>query len=195
VTSDGCLFQQKAFGWFDSASLQNSDAAFSQLLFVPCIRHWLQNAIVCLSQASESCRDLITSARDAAVVLRKRECRATFGAVCPMYCATRWIHDYLILGFIFDHLNNVHMFFADRGHRRPNQMIALLPLLEQVFSTVRHFEFDRTSLAIVYPGVQELITLLKKKGDKIRSRKLTTIYQDCAVMIRKRTLDTTNYIS
>jgi hypothetical protein len=57
-------------------------------------------------------------------------------------------------------------------------MTVLLPPLEQVFSTARHFEFNGASIAIVSPGVQQLITFLKKQGEKIRSRKLKKVYQD-----------------
>jgi hypothetical protein len=111
-----------------------------------------------------------------------------------MHCATRWIYDYPILRFIFDHIDNVQMIFADLEHSCPNQITPLLPLLEQVFSTVRQFEFDCPSLAIGYPGVEELITFLTKQGDKIRCRKLRKVSRDCAAIIRERTLDTTNYI-
>jgi hypothetical protein len=63
-----------------------------------------------------------------------------------------------------------------------------------MFNTVPQFEFDGTSLAIVYAGVQELITFLKKQDSKIRSRELKKVYQDCALLIRERTLQRTHGI-
>jgi hypothetical protein len=114
--------------------------------------------------------------------------------LCACIRRTQWISDSPILRFIFDHLDKVQINFTNWDQSWPNQMIALLLFLEQVFSAVQHFEFDGASLTIVYPGVHALITFLQKQGDKIRSRKLTKVYQDSAVTIRKRTLDTTNDI-
>jgi hypothetical protein len=73
-------------------------------------------------------------------------------------------------------------------------MNALLPLLQQVFCTVRQFEFDDAFLAIVYPAVQKLITLRENQGDKIHSRKLRKGYRDRATIIRERTFDKMNYV-
>jgi hypothetical protein len=77
------------------------------------------------------------------------------------------------------------MISANLEYRWPNQMIALLPSLEQVLSTVRDFEFDGASLVTVYPAGQELITFLKKQGEKIRSCKLKKVHRDCAAIVRE----------
>jgi hypothetical protein len=48
VTSDGCSFQVKALNWRDPESIQARGEQFSKLLFIPCICHRLQNAIITL---------------------------------------------------------------------------------------------------------------------------------------------------
>jgi hypothetical protein len=85
---DRCDFQIKPVAWSDFQSVQANAEQFSKLLFVPCICHRLQNAIVALFQENEHCRVLIKQAREGAVFLRKPQCRGRIGEICPGACPT-----------------------------------------------------------------------------------------------------------
>jgi hypothetical protein len=76
VTSDGCAFQKKGLLWRCPDSLQAQDDRFSKTLFVPCICHKLQNAMVVLFKTNVKYHALISQARSAAVILRKPANRA-----------------------------------------------------------------------------------------------------------------------
>jgi hypothetical protein len=194
VTADACPFQRKALSWYNSESLQQRHAEFRKLLFIPCICHRLQNSMVHLYQQNENYRRIIGQVREAAVLLRKPMNRDVLHATCPMHCATRWIYDYPLLGFITDHLEVATDLLGRSQFELDPQFINLLPLLEKVFLVVRSLEADDASVCGVYSRIEELLRSLSRCADAMECEFMHDLYIECISIIRELTLNTTNYV-
>jgi hypothetical protein len=194
VTSDGCSFQKKALHWKDPESIQFNNPEFSKLLFVPCICHRVQNSMSDLFKSNATYRRLITRARDLAVFLRKSKNREILGRVCPAYCATRWIYDYPLVRFIFNHRAVIHELFEEADLEILDEIEILIPLLEKVFLSVRDFEADHANCAQVYPRIKSLLQYLERHESTIVRSDWKDMYHMCALIIFRRTLETSNQI-
>jgi hypothetical protein len=140
VTSDGCSFQVNALNWGDPESIQARGEQFSQLLFISCICHRLQNVIITLFKENAHYRHLLEQALAAAVYLRKPGARAEIGGIYPAHCATRLIYDYSLVRFRFNACEQAKALIA-RGEMELSPDVRLLrPLFQKVFDTMRVFE-------------------------------------------------------
>jgi hypothetical protein len=192
VTSDGCAFQRKALTWRDPDSLQNRFPIFSKVLFVPCVCHRIHNAIIQLFKTDPIYRQLISQARDAAIILRQPHVREMLGLTCPSHCATRWIYDYPLVRFIFNHFEEAVQVLANLGFGLSDQVPQLVPLLEPVFLAVRALECDDASAAAVVPELNRLMTSLNAQADLI-DEPLKQMYLHSAAIISKRVFAKSGY--
>ena len=194
VTSDGCAFQVKALAWRDAESVQARGEQFSKLLFVPCICHRLQNAMLELFRENSHYRELIGQAREAEVFLRKPGARAAIGQTCPAHCATRWIYDYPLLRFLCNFYEEAADLLATTRLQLSPQIKLLIPLLEKIFHTMRVFEADDAPLACVVPEIEELLRHLKRNADRQSCADVATIYLDAMSILRRKCFSKTNSI-
>jgi hypothetical protein len=194
VTSDGCAFQVKALSWRDEQSIQARDDHFSKILFVPCICHRLQNAMIALFKENGYYRELIEQARKAAIVLRKPWARVVIGSICPAYCATRWIYDYPLVKFLCKHFAQANHLLLRKDIELSPQIMLLIPLLEKIFNMIRIFEADDAPLACVVPEITNLLLSLQKQAHCSSCNDVTDIYLDAITIIRFKCLQTSNFI-
>jgi hypothetical protein len=137
VTSDGYSFQCKALRWSDPNSLQSLFPEFTRILFVPCICHRVQNAMVYLHNRHLRYATIINQAREAVVILRKPRNREVLGSVCPRHYPKRWVYDYVIARVIFNRFEYTGVLLADEALDLDEDVILLVPLLEKLFLTLR----------------------------------------------------------
>jgi hypothetical protein len=193
VTSDGCSFQCKALHWRDPNSLQSLFPDFATILFAPCICHRVQNAMVYLHKKHPRYATIINQARAAAVILRKPRNRKALGLICPEHCPTRWVYDYVITRFIFNHFEDAQALLAAESFHLDEDVKFLVPLLEKLFVTVRTLECDDSSLAAVVPEIEKLAEFLLQEGMKLGGE-MEDIYEAAAMNIRSRAFEKGNWI-
>jgi hypothetical protein len=57
-----------------------------------------------------------------------------------MYCETRWIYDYPVVRFLCDHFDLASDLLAAERVFLSSEIVHLMPILEQLFLTVRDLE-------------------------------------------------------
>jgi hypothetical protein len=144
VTSDGYSFQRKPLHWRDPNSLKFQFPDFAKMLFAPGIYHRVQNATMTLHDRNRRYPEIFNQTREVAGILRQLRNREVLGFICPGQCPTRWVYDYLIVRFTFNHFEDAHALFAGEGFDLDEDIKFLIPLLEQLFVTVRTPECDNS---------------------------------------------------
>jgi hypothetical protein len=127
------------------------------------------------------------------VFLRKPKNREVLGAICPAYCATRWIYDYPLVRFIFNRRDMISELFEEIDFELIAEIEILIPLLEKVFVTVRDFEADHANCAEVYPKIKELLKYLESHALAFDRPDWREMYSECASILLQRTLGTSNH--
>jgi hypothetical protein len=117
--------------------------------------------MVTLFAADSRYRKLITHARAAALILRKPHVREILGVTCPSHCATRWIYDYPIMRFIFNHFDEAVPILATMDFELRNLVWQLVPLSDPMFLAVRTLQCDDGSISAVIPETNKLVKRLK----------------------------------
>jgi hypothetical protein len=115
------------------------------------------------------------------------------GLTCPSHCATRWISDYPLVRFIFDHFDEIGQIRANVGFDLSDHVRQLVPLLEPVFLAVRALECDDACAAAVVPKLNKLIMNLKAQADVV-DEPLKQMYLHSATIISKRVFQKSGFV-
>jgi hypothetical protein len=132
---------------------------------------------------------LLSQIRATATTLRTPDVVKVLGSQCPSVCPTRWIYDYSIAKFIVSHFQE-----ASELVTLDPEVKDILPMLEKLDRTVTLLEKDDTSLAAVYPAIRSVLQFFEVVESRIGMEDLKEMYRDSKNVIKKRTLDTVDYI-
>jgi hypothetical protein len=79
-----------------------------------------------------------------------------------VYCETRWTSDYPVVRFLCDHFDLVSDLLAAERFFWWREIMHLMPILEQLFLMVLDLESDKCAVAEVYPGIDEMLLMLRQ---------------------------------
>jgi hypothetical protein len=193
IICDGASYQTKSLNYQDPESLQASDVGnlvASQILYMPCLCHRLNNAYRRLVRDSDVYAGFIRWLRELAVFCRKPEQRRRIGAMCPAFIETRWLYDYRILQFVLRHEAVIQSLGVETSESHPIAH-AVVDLLILWVGLVTALEGSSCSLGLAYPTIHDTTNTLARLRDRQENSDVKQIYSMAIKLINQYTIDST----
>ena len=161
VIADGNKAQKKCFStdWEQSLRKTSPHSFIKSIIFVPCLCHKVNNALVHSFKNNEDIKSAINELRRIAKLCREH--KDDVKALCPSHISTRLILDFDIANFIRTHAKRIEVFVPI-----PGEIPQLFPNLMILHNIVSHFESTRTLLSQAFPTLMNAFGAFDELSDE-----------------------------
>ena len=146
IVADGNKAQKKCFStkWEGSLRFKATHDFIKALIFIPCLCHKINNAIIHAFKADEAVQNALKELRQLSKMCSEHQ--DDLKAKAPHHITTRWVYDFLLINFIRTHQGRIKVFTTIDESIAP-----LFPNLLIFHHLVSCFESTSTLLCEAYP--------------------------------------------